>query len=259
MITRLDIAPNYYEGFTFFWEVDDSTDDPLPWTFVVQQSPTGFDKWEDISPELENLFAFMEEGRVKFNKDDDTFFRVKMTADNKAVHFSPVRGLLGDLPFQEYLYVKEIQRKELLQMRNMAGVEVQFFKRIKTGVLCSNGCTDPVTRKVIDPNCEVCLGTKFEGGYCGPYTGFGTISVTRIHKKHGGGGLGVDDDRLHQIRLIGHPLLVRRDIIVDTKSDRRYTVEVNNYAFELRRIPVIQIIDASEVNRDEIIHKLGSN
>ena len=95
--------------------------------------------------------------------------------------------------------------------------------------------------------------------YHGPYPGHGTFSVTREHKKLAGGGFGTDDDRLHQIRLIGHPLLVRRDIVVDIKSDRRYTVEVVNYVFELRRIPVIQVIDASELNRDSIIHKLGAD
>jgi hypothetical protein len=91
----------------------------------------------------------------------------------------------------------------------------------------------------------------------GPFPGFATFSETKIHKHIAEGGAGTDDDRLHQVRMIGHPYIIRGDVIVDKKSDRRYTAEIVNNLLELRRVPVIQAIDVSEINRDSVVHQLG--
>jgi len=256
MIKKFEVFPGYYGGFSFLWEVDPNTKLKLPWSFQVEESETGIDDFEDISPAVVNAFAWQEpKPRKKFNKDRNLFFRVKMTSES-GVCYSQARTATGDLPLKEYLYAREIMRKELLQMRNMAAVGVSFWRKMQTGMSCKN-CLDPITQEIIDPDCPVCNGTKFLGGYHGPYYGFATFSVTRVHKKHAEDGAGVDDDRMHQVRMIGHPAMIRDDVIVDIAGDRRYIVDEVASELELRRIPIIQILQVHEAERCDIVHKLG--
>jgi hypothetical protein len=259
MVETFQVYPGFYAGLGFSWTASCATTDPRPWLFQVEESPTGFDQFEAISPEMEDSYAYEEPSGVRrrYNKDANLFFRVRMRTANGKTYYSAVRTALGDLPLQEFLYAKEIMRKELLQMRNMAGVPVQLYRKIQEGTPCTN-CLDPITQEVLDPDCEVCKGTKYIGGYHGPYASFGTFSVTNSHKQHAKDGAGVDEDRLHDIRLIARPLLVRDDIVVDTTSDRRYVMATSASELELRRIPIIQVIKAAEAEVDCAIYSLGT-
>jgi hypothetical protein len=231
----------------------------LPWKFTVQQSETGIDDFETISPVVENTFAWQEtEVRKKFNKDRNLFFRVCMRDAAGAVCYSNVRTATGDLDLKTYLYAREIMRKELLQMKNMSGVQTAFWRKMQSGVSCPN-CLDPITKEIVDPDCTVCNGTKYLGGYHGPYYGFATFSTTKAHKQHAQDGAGVDDDRKHQVRMIGHPAMIRDDVIVDLRSDKRYVVDIVTSELELRRIPVIQVLEVHETDRTDVRHKLGAH
>lgn len=260
MITEFEVYPGFFTGFGFSWTVSCKATAPRPWSFRIEESQSGLGEFEPITPELINLFAY-EEGsdvRRRYNKDRNLFFRVRMTDAAGKEWYSSVRTPLGELPLQEFLYAKEIMRKELLQMRNLAGVPIQVWRKIQEGVDCTN-CLDPVTREPMDPNCHVCFGTRYLTGYHGPYYTFGTFSTTKIHKQHAQDGSGVDDDRQHQIRMIARPHVIRDDLIVDTTSDRRYTVEVIQEELELRRIPVIQVIGATELEQDSRLYAIGTN
>lgn len=260
MVEDFQVYPGFYAGFAYSWSVSCKNNDPRPWTFQVEESMTGFDQFHPISPPIENGFAYEEDPAVRrrYNKDAKLYFRVRMQAANGKVYHSPTRTALGDLALQEFLYAKEIMRKELLQMRNMSGVPIHIWRKIQEGTPCTN-CLDPITKEVLDPDCPVCLGTKYVSGYHGPYPSFGTFSVTNSHKQHAKDGAGIDEDRIHDIRLISRPTLVREDVLVDLTSDRRYVMTTSASELELRRIPVIQVIKAVEAEASCIIYKLGTD
>lgn len=260
MITGFEVYPGFYSGFGFSWEVSCETKAPRPWSFRIEESQDGLGHFEPITPELINMFAYEENSDVRrrYNKDRNLFFRVRMRDAQGKTWYSATRTALGDLPLQEFLYAKEIMRKELLQMRNMAGVPIQVWRKIQEGVTCTN-CLDPITGEPLDPNCPVCFGTRYLSGYHGPYETFGTFSVTKAHKKHANDGSGVDDDRLHTVRMIPRPHLVREDLLVDTTSDRRYVVSVIESVLELRRIPVVQTLSVNEIEQDSRLYAVGTD
>ncbi len=253
MINRLNIIPNYFEGFTFVWEVGVSSAPEMPWEFVVQESQTGVEGFKDITPTITNVLAYTEDApRKKFNKNPGPYFRIKFLNDGS---YSPVHGLYGDLPKQEFLYLQEIMRKEALQMQNMSGVQVMIWQKMHSGKQCTE-CTDPITGEVLDSNCLACLGTRFITGFFGPYCTLATFSTTQTNKKHEQNGHGVEDERFYSVRMVGFPLVVKDDLIVDVKSQRVYTVHETGYLLEIRRIPAVQEIQVTENSRDEVEQSL---
>jgi len=251
-----DIYPNYYEGFTFGWLLKKEAVYTAPMTFTVQKSPTGFNAWQDLSEEGVTGVTWTQACKQRLNKNDNLFYRIRgIDADDKEC-FSPVKTALGDLDLKAYAYAKEIMRKEYLQMRGLAGIEVELYKKMHDGIDCLE-CRDPITKQIMDPTCEECNGTGFITGWHGPFTTFATFSVRKIHKKQAQDGDFTEDDRLHQVRLLGSPAMLRGDMIVDTTNNLRYTVNVINNLTELRRIAVIQDVAVSEIETSDVKYHVG--
>jgi len=253
---KFDILQNYYEGFTFGWQLRKEAVLTKPVTFVVQYSPTGLDNWEDHSPPVVGL-TWSEDCRNRKNKNNNLFFRVKATSQDGKTYYSPAQTALGNQDLRSYIYAKEIMRKEVVQMRGLSGVQVSVYKKMHEGEQCEV-CRDPITKKQMDEFCEVCNGTGFTGGWYGPFPAYATFSVRQVHKKHAQDGAFVEDDRTHQIRIIGSPALLRGDMVVDTSNNLRYTVNMINNAVELRRIAVIQELAATEIETSDIKYRVGT-
>ena len=253
-----DMFQNYYDGFTFGWLLKKEAVVKKPISFVVQQSPTGLSDWKDISDPVVDGSTWAEECKNRSNKNNNLFYRIRaVDADGKTC-YSPVKTAFGDQELRSYALTKEIMRRELLQMRGLAGVTVNVYKKVHGGELCSI-CRDAITGQVMDPTCEECGGTGFieSGGWYGPFPTFGTFSVRKIHKKHSQDADFVEDDRLHHIRLVGTPILVRDDMIVDTTNNLRYTVNVIDNLTEIRRIAVVQDLTANEIETTDVKYSVG--
>lgn len=253
MALRLNLFPNYYSGFTYTWKVDASTMPDLPWNFRIEESEDGLGGWADISGVVNNKFAFTEEVRSKHDKDTGPYFRVQFINTGE---YSPVITVFGDLPKNEFLLAQEIIRKEHLAMANMTGVEVLVWKKMHTGVKCVE-CINNITGEIMDSNCRNCHGTGFLGGYHGPYCSLAKFDQRKITKRHESSGAGVDDTRIHQVRMTAAPHVVRDDLIVEVKSQLVYTVDKIVNTMELRRIPIVRDIEVHENNRDEVEYDLS--
>jgi hypothetical protein len=58
--------------------------------------------------------------------------------------------------------------------------------------------------------------------------------------------------------LIGFPFIKDRDIIVDIKSDKRYSVDGIEHLTEIRRIPVVQQVRVLELPTSDPIYRLDT-
>ena len=261
MITSLYIVPSYYEGHVFIWETSEGMPDPLPWKFQIEVSDDGLQRWEPFSPELTDIFMYRHPYRiVRTDKDLWPFYRVRMTTV-KGASYSPVHGIYSDIPRDEYCISKEIMRKEILQMRKMAGVPGQLWKKIRTGIPCPS-CLDVVTGQVLRANCPVCNGSKVIDGFSGPYDIWATFSLRQQFKKLGaenGEMYGTTDQQVYEIRMIGHPFVAVNDIVVDTTADRRCQVTKMNDVFEMRRVPIVVNVMAVELNTKDNAYRLGAS
>jgi hypothetical protein len=257
MIT-LYVLPNYYAGHTYTWDVAKSFSDPGPWTFIVQENATGEeeseDGWTDLSEPLTNLFSFQDTFKVLHSKDFLTVYRVVMTTPG-GVYKSPSVGPYNQLPRTDFLLARDIMRRELLDMREYGGVPVNIWKKDVISDPCEE-CVDLVTGQVIDPDCPVCGGTGTKEGWNGPYDGFGKFSPRKSNKSIN--ELTMEDVQLFSVRILAYPFLIRNDLLVDMTSDRRYSIEKVESAFEMRRIPIIYDLTVAELVPSDSRYRLGS-
>jgi hypothetical protein len=258
MISKMEIIPSYAIGFCFTWQVSQLTAPAQPWTFYVEESPTGVpgDKsWVEISPALVDTLVYQEQGRTKFDKDYNLFFRVRMEAGG-AVTYSPVVDGYGTLSRKDFLLAQEMMRQKHLAYEQLSGVCLCLWKKMHDGVPCT-ACIDPITGEVLDPECRECHGTRWIFGFFGPYVTCGIVSAYQSDKKFAQSGAGVDEELVYNIEMVGFPRLIRDDLLRECKSDVMFRVHRVSTPTELRRVPIVQIAQVTEVDRDDVVHFLG--
>jgi hypothetical protein len=255
---RVTVLPSYAEGFTFSWVISQGFSDPLPWRFTVEEAPTSEGPWTDLSPVVTNVFAFAEtDKRRVLTKDMVLFFRVRLVTPHNT-YYSAVRTPYGDLDRREYLLVREIMRREVLQQRTLAGTRSYIWIKNITGLLCPH-CIDPVTGDITTTNCKFCLGTGRLPPYHGPYEIWTTFSPTSRNIEVRGDGNGLQQIYSWQVRVIGFPYIKDNDIIVDAVQDKRYIVDGIQHLMELRRVAVVQVVRVTELPMSDPAYKLGTS
>lgn len=252
-VSRLDVYPSYTRGFLFRWDVAPDFTGQAPWVFTVQRSDTQDGEWHDVSPELTQQYSWLSDPLLT-PKDPTVYFRVKLTSGANT-YYSAARGTYGDLSRHDFLQAREIMRNEVVQARNKAGIHGQVWMKAVHGPKCT-ACTDPITGAVTDPDCKVCHGTGIVTGYYGPVDVWMTFTARQRNKGMKQDNLGVHEDYVFSVRMIGCPVVKKDDVLVDVNSDRRYYVNAVNNVMELRRIPLVQQIEAREVPTSEQIYDL---
>ena len=255
-IERVLVAPSFSRGFLFQWDVALEFADPAPWSFWVQSGQTLEGPWEDMSPEIVGAYGWQQSEGMLLPKDPILFFRIRLQTP-KGEYFSDVRTPTGDLNRTDFLQAREIMRNEVVQARGKAGIIGKIWIKGVHGPRCTE-CVDPITRAVVDPDCDSCQGTGRQSGYHGAYDAWMTFSPRQRNKGLKGDQLGVHEDYVHTVRMIGCPVVKKDDVLVDPNSDRRYYVNMVQNTMELRRIPLIQTIEAREAPTSEHIYRLGN-
>lgn len=256
--TKVSVLPSYAEGFTFTWTVSQGFKDPLPWRFTIEQGPMNEGPWTAISPVLTNVFAFIEQNNKRvLTKDLVLFFRVKLVTPNKT-YYSEVITPYGDLERREYLIVRDIMRREILQQRTLSGKIIDLWCLNIYGQKCQY-CVDPITGDCTTTNCKYCLGTGHLPPYHGPYALWATFSPTSRNIEVKPDGTGLQQVYSWQVRAVGFPYAKDHDILVDTSIDKRYIVDGIQNILEVRRVAAVQTVRVMELPLSDPVYKLGTN
>ena len=253
-ITKVTISPNYAEGFTFAWEVIGSLLDPGPWYFTVEQAPAPAGPWTALSPVIQ-VYRWSEEKPRRVSKDEVLYFRVRLQTP-KAIYYSATIMPYGDLNRREYLLVRDIMRREVLHASTLAGVQNQLWLVSTFGPRCTV-CLDPITGGVRDSACKACFGTGRAPAYHGPYATWCLYTPVTRTTQMSEDGTGTRQPRDFELRLIGSPPLKKNDLIVDTRTDKRYYVDVVKVVSEIRRVPAVQTAAVREVPTSDVAYKVG--
>ena len=255
MITQLTITPDYADGFSFAWEVDRAYSGTAVPVFTVQRGETHDGPWEDISPELSGVYAWSSTGKFVAPKDPVLYFRVRMVAGARTYSSSVIQPY-GVLNKREFLLIRNIRRQELLQMRQMTGVQGCFYSKAIFGPVCTQ-CTDLVGGGSFSTSCSDCFGTGYTPGYHGPYCCWFVPSPAQ-RQKGMPGGPNVREDYSFQFRMLGTPPLKKDDIIVDAVQAKLYYVDAIVNVAEIRRVPIVQNVTVHEIPTSSPLYRLGS-
>ena len=255
-ISRFSIVPDYCKGFVFHWALRGGFNDRYPWRFKVQMGLTQEGEWHDLSPVLENVYAWRAADPPRVNKSPVLFFRLVLdTPDGHYV--TDARTPYGDLDRREFLIARDIMRREVLHMTKLAGVECDVWSIANYGPRCTH-CIDPETGHSRDSHCRFCFGTGYDPPYRGPFRVWCLFSEDNQHKvAEGQEGNGVDEQKVFTARMISSVPVKKNDILHDAASAKRYYVQETQISAELRRVPIVQTLVVSEIAVTDPAYRVG--
>lgn len=235
------------------WRLAEATA-PGNYLFWVERANSPEGPWELLTLlPLVNEFFFVDVKSLVLSKEPHVYYRVKVQAPDGEEVTSGPKDLLRNLERRQFLQAREVIRKEILRFQKFAGIRVWVLKKKHFGTPCQ-ACVDPVSGYKLTSDCELCFGTRWEGGFEPPIEAWAERGPMDDNKGLGGSGWMTEDFET-QIRMISYPLITRDDIIVEAETNVRFRVLRISFA-ELRAVPVVQIITARFIPRNEIEYKV---
>jgi hypothetical protein len=247
-------------GTRVAWDLLPSFADPNPLTFQLQVGVTASndsDDWADVGLPVDDVYvAFDEEQRVWGNMNW-THYRVQLTSAS-GVHYSEPTGGLGGLSRRDWIYARELIRKETKWHRlNRSSQEGILLKRRWTGTQCPT-CLDPMTEEVKNPDCATCYGTGFLCGYYYPVDCVWAAMDPRTYRSEldGGQGRGNVNDIILKARMLNTVMLGEEDVWVNLVTDDRYYVHRVNNRAEVRGMAICADVELRVVPYSSVIYDI---
>lgn len=241
VFSRLRISPLVAGGTIVEWELHPNFRDTPPHTFQLQSGETGLasaDDWTDVGSPVVNAFSAVDPNPLPPGRWRTRHYRVKLTT-MLGTYYSAPQYAANPLSRTEWLQAKEIMRLELLRLKDEPGTEGYLLKRKLSGDPCE--CLDPLTQESTNPDCELCYGAGFVGGYYAPYPCVWVELGRTSHRTHLDDNRGTADDLpvLSGCRMLNVPQVTSYDVWVDKRSDHRWIIHRVDAAAEIRGVPIV--------------------
>lgn len=245
MFTHITCYPIYPKSVYLTWGLKSSEVDPGDYSYNVYRSGSPEGPWEKLnSLPMPNEPSYSDETPNLNSKYRDIYYFVEAISGRGTVYTSPVKNLVRNVERREYVKATEINRQEMVLLRQYAGTEVHIFKKKHYGENCS--CYDPITESIMISDCKDCGGTRFVGGYWNPIRTYAAISPESMGSNEN------SELKTEIIRteawITAYPRVIDDDILVEVSTNRRWVIKrVQNT--ELRRFPVKQNLVLHELSR----------
>lgn len=251
-ITRLITYPIYPTGVYVGWELGGEID-PGPYTFNIYRSGGPEGPWEKLnSVPLPGQPIYVDKHKNLLSKYRELYYFVEAFSGRGTKYTSPIKNLIRVADRKTYAMATEINRNEMLLLRQYAGVQVFVFKKKHFGDPCS--CYEPITGTIGIKDCLACKGTRYVGGY---WYGIRTwANITQDNKVFAETTEAYNEPSKAQAWLTAYPMVSPDDLLVEADTNRRWSVRgVSNT--ELRRYPVRQTLTLNELPHSDIEFKLN--
>lgn len=226
------------------WTTESTAEDVLDYTFQVLRSEAPMGPFEEVSPEVEDRYLFLD-NRVKIsNKYRDFHYkiRVKHKPTGELKEFGPaVRGNEPDLIAQE------IRKHVNLLMREFVGRRCWVLPARTFGQRCS-ACWNDTLKQRTKSGCRTCYDTGFVRGYHSPIESF--IQFDPSPKAEQETNVGKFQQQNTTARMGFFPSLKPRDIIIEPEN-RRWRVTNVSSTQRLRAV-VHQEVQMHEVPKTDL-------
>lgn len=148
------------------------------------------------------------------NKFDTWNYLITVTNNQTqaVITSKPVSIIINEDKYARFI----LASKELVLNRH-SGADFKLLKLKSYGTYCPN-CFDPTLQLNVNPNCPVCFGTSFVGGYYTPYTFRGQVSYAPPRSVITTFGQWMDLDSV--LYTTNKPIITPSDIILDPFGKR---------------------------------------
>ena len=234
------IAPYSRKSTVIQWEVSTKYRASGALTFKIELSGNPLGPWELLAENLVDKLVYED---TNFKTDGglkDRYYRVSFQDGSEV---SDPKSIFGYMPKQQYLIARKIFNDEMVLLKKGNGIPISVIKRKHWGDRCT--CVDPITKQVMDPNCQICHGTKIVQGYYDSINTWGKLNPAAMGTDYGTHGP-IQEIENSQFMLLSFPLVYKDDILVEIDINRRWTV-VSSQSTELRRNAVHQEVLVSRL------------
>lgn len=221
-----------------------------PVDFYIDKARAG-GEWTQIAGPLTDTCLYIDSVRWNWNKDMNTFYRIRYDAGTAEwVYSIPVRAI-GGWTREDYALMRSIVRRELLEY-NRLGLTGVLLKRRDWGTKCAT-CAEYDTDEATDGQCPECFGTGVSGGYYAPIPK--TVMPLDKEQKRETTKLALSDDTQRGVRCIAYPTLIKdNDLWLDDNNGTRWTVRGVKVATELKGVPLIYQLTLKRIPMTDVIY-----
>ena len=248
-VTVTKVYPIWPTGIFIQWVLKDPTFSG-GYNFQVYRSGGSDGPWEHVGAGLFDTYCFFD-GNFSGSVEAGT---PELLSMNRQIYYK-VTVENGEGQTAEYTHQLEpwldrrragihrkLVRDAYVSLRVGNGTEVALLKKKQWGTKCS--CTSS-SGQVIVSHCKKCFGTSFEGGYWNPEYTYANraaqpTSLTRAMQ----GDKEIKKTRIITTRI---PQLAPKDLVVFTRTNRRYRVEEVTPS-QIHQVDVHQELIVSELD-----------
>ncbi len=247
-VSVFGLAVDYYD---IHWELKPHSSSIADWQFFVERSETEGGPFEVIAGPLYDQYDLRDNDVYTLNQLRTWFYRVRACRPHDG---REVVSDVADAEGPEDLIAAEIIRAEYVMWREYAGTAHWVFKKRTFGQRCP-ACFNSIIGAVTTPNCEVCWGTGFAGGYHRPIKIWGQsfsddVQMVRTPQDQSAPSYGTFTGPPSPDITIG-------DIIVDSRGKRFSVVQLGGST--RLGVTVRQTAQLSPIERSQIVHKIPLN
>lgn len=251
--------PTIEGGTRVDWTMHPRFGDPQPHIFQLQFGRTDnlqADDWIDVGSSVANGYYAVDSQKRVYGTRQWTHYRIKLVTEN-ATYISSARSLYGNLGRRYWNIAKEIERKEVLRLKNDAGQRGYLLKRRLFGEPCT--CLDHQTGEISNPQCSLCYGTGFLNGYYAPVPCVYAELSQQSHRSHvNTGGRGADDTApVVSGRFLARPQIYSYDVWVDKDTDMRWRIHTVKNIVELQGFPVVVQAELRLIQYSHPVYKIA--
>lgn len=236
------------------WVIDATFIGEKPWKFQPQVNYYGGDpdQWEDLGPEVTDVFEIEADITIPVVKTVLPFYRVKFSFGGSSTTYTS--DIAVSLPISLQLAMQKIIRNVTLQKRSSPVRRGILLKKKMNGTECSD-CVDELTKQATKSDCEICYGVGIVGGYW-VQDNPNVIFLSEYQSISDVSNLGHIDPIKRACMFVGLPVPMVGDIWVDTTTNRRYVVRETANAGMIFDVPIVTKATLGLLASGDIAYKI---
>jgi hypothetical protein len=232
----------------FTWEVNDTQEDVLDYTFQVLRSESPEGPFDPVTETFEDRYIFVDARVPSGDKFRQLWYKLRVMhkASSTVRDFGPLAQ-----EAEPDLVAQFIRRSEMTLLTQVIGRLCWLFKIRTFGPRCQS-CWDPTTHKRTRANCLDCYDTGFMRGYHDPIETW--FQIDPPAKTQQNNSQQIDQQVSTTARTSFYPNLNPGDLIVEAENKRWRITAVSTS--ERLRAPVKQEVQIRQVATTDIEYRL---
>ncbi len=206
------------------WCMDDNFVLKAGESFSVFKSKDGGNTWDELATDIEGN-TYTDTVSENLNVDERSYYKVAHVSGGVRVYSVPVQEGFAPANTRDFLYIREMVRKETLMLVQYTGTKGFLLQKKTYGTVCPD-CVDQETGGIIDANCSTCAGTGLIGGFYPAIPLYLAIIKPSDHTKEVEGQVGgAEMGAMIVGTTVAHPWIDSGDIWVNNFTNERYEVD----------------------------------